>query len=379
MTELAFVLGTRSEAVRLAPVIRACERDGVDHAVIDTGENHPGGLGPTVFGQFDLAEPDVTLDIGSDSHGEQTGMMLAEIESVIAEVAPDVVVVHGDANSTLAGAIAASKMDPEVAHVGAGLRSFDRLTPAETNRVVTDHAADYLFAPTDKNRWYLVREGITELRITVTGSTAVDALERVHAGASEEGGVLDDLGLADDGVLLVDVRCRENLDDPERFESILEGAARAGRAHDLEVVYPIQPDARERVERSELDVPAAVRTVDPLEYGEFVRLLSASAAALTDSGCVQEEACILGVPCVTVRENTERSETTEVGGNRLSRCEDPDGVFHAVSEALEADAEWESPYGDGDAAERILDKLPVSRERGEVVGRARSAGSSNSE
>jgi UDP-N-acetylglucosamine 2-epimerase (non-hydrolysing) len=366
MTQLAFVLGTVSEAIRLAPVIRACERRGVDHTVIDTGERRGSGLEQSLFDQFDLTEPEVTLDIGSGSHGEQTGMMLAEIERVLAEVAPDVVIVHGDANSTLAGAIAASRMAPEVAHVGAGLRSFDRVTPEETNRVVADHVADYLFAPTEKNRWYLVREGITELRITVTGSTAVDALDRVRQIGPGKAAVLDDLGLVEGGFLLMNVHCEGNVDDPDRFRSLLQGAARAGDAHDLDVVYPLHPRAREWVERSGLDVPAGVRTIDPLEYVEFIQLLSASAAVLTDSGSVQEEACVLGVPCVTLRNNTERSETTEVGANRLSQC-DPDGVYRAVTETLEGDTDWESPYGDGDAAERILDALPVNAERKKIT------------
>ncbi|MFW6317030.1 MAG: non-hydrolyzing UDP-N-acetylglucosamine 2-epimerase [Halorubrum sp.] len=372
MTELAFVLGTASEAVRLAPVIRACDRYGVDYAVIDTGEHRAEGFGRSIFDQLGLSEPDVTLDIGSGSHGEQTGMMLAEIERVLAEIAPDVVVVHGDANSTLAGAIAASKMDPEVAHVGAGLRSFDRLTPDETNRVAADHVADYLFAPTDKNRWYLVREGITELRITVTGSTAVDALDRVRDGSRGDAEILDELGIAERGVLLVGVHRQENVDDPDRFRSALEGAARVGEEHGLAVVYPVHPRARDRLERFDVDVPAGVRAIDPLEYAEFVRLLSASTAVLTDSGDVQEEACALGVPCVTVRNNTERGETTEIGANRLTECE-PDRVVRAVTEALDADAEWENPYGAGDAAERILDALPVDTGRREVVHRTRNA------
>jgi|AntRauTorckE6833_2_1112554.scaffolds.fasta_scaffold00289_10 UDP-N-acetylglucosamine 2-epimerase (non-hydrolysing) len=372
MTELAFVLGTVSEAIRLAPVIRACERYGVDYAVIDTGERRDEGFGRSVFEQFGLSEPDVTLDIGTGSDGEQTGMMLAELERVLAEIAPDIVVVYGDANSTLAGAIAASKMDPEVAHVGAGLRSFDRLTPEETNRVAVDHVADYLFAPTDKNRWFLVREGITELRITVTGSTAVDALDRVRDSSRRESDVLDELDVTEGGVLLVSVHQQENVDDPDRFRSVLEGAARAGETHGLTVVYPVHPRARERLDRDGIDVPAGVRTIDPLEYAEFVRLLSASTAVITDSGGVQEEACVLGVPCVTVRDNTERAATIEVGANRLSQC-DPDSVVCAVTEAIEADAEWENPYGDGDAAERILDALPVNTGRREVVQRTRNA------
>ncbi|OYR48871.1 non-hydrolyzing UDP-N-acetylglucosamine 2-epimerase [Halorubrum sp. Eb13] len=366
MTEVAFVLGTESEAVRLAPVIRACERRGVDHAVIHTGEHGAETLERSVFDGFDVPSPDIALDVGSGPHGRQTGTMLAAIERALAETDPAVAVVHGDTNSALAGAVAASKMRPKVAHVEAGLRSFDRSAPAETNRVIADHVADYLFATTEKARWYLVREGVTELRITVTGSTAVDALERVRDRSRPEREVLDEFGIRAGGFLLVDVRRRGNADDPGRFRAVLDGAARAGSAHGLEVVRPVRPRARERSGEVVPDGPAPVRTVEPRRYAAFVRLLSASAAVVTDSSCVQEEACILGTPCVTVQNATERSETTEVGANRLG-ARDPDGVCRSVTEALESDGEWENPYGTGGAAERVLGALPVDAERGEIV------------
>jgi len=366
MTEVAFVLGTESEAVRLAPVIRACERRGVDYAVIHTGEHRTETLERGVFDEFDVPSPDITLDVGSGPHGKQTGTMLAGVERALAESDPAVAVVHGDTNSALAGAVAASKMGPEVAHVEAGLRSFDRSAPEETNRVIADHVADYLFAATEEARWYLVREGITELRITVTGSTAVDALERVRDRSRPDSEVLDEFGLRAEGFLLVDVRRRENVDDPERFRALLDGAARAGSARGLEVVCPVRSRGRERAESIGPGGPVPVRTVEPRGHAAFVRLLSASAAVITDAGGVQEEACILGTPCVTVGNGTERSETTEVGANRLSPC-DPDGVCRSVTEALEADAEWENPYGAGGAAERILGALPVNAEREEMV------------
>ena len=366
MTAVAFVLGTESEAVRLAPVIRACERRGVDHAVIHTGEHGTETLERAVLDGLDVPSPDIALDVGSGPHGRQTGAMLAAVERALAETDPAVAVVHGDTNSALAGAIAASKMRPKVAHVAAGLRSFDRSASAETNRVIADHVADYLFVSTEEARWYLVREGVTELRITVAGSTAVDALERVRDRSRPQSEVLDAFGLREGGFLLVDVRRRENADDPERFRAVLDGAARAGSAHGLEVVRPVRPQARERAEAVDPDERARVRTVEPRRYAAFVRLLSASAAVVTDASCVQEEACILGTPCVTVRNATERSETTEIGANRLTP-HDSDGVRRSVTEALESDGEWESPYGTGGAAERVLGALPVDAEREEIV------------
>jgi len=366
MTELAFVFGTRSEAVRLAPVIRACERRGVEHAVIRVSKRRTGAFGRAALDQFDVDPPDIELNVGSGSDGEQTGAMLVEIERALSAVAPSVAVVQGDANSALAGAIAASKMETAVAHVDAGLRSFDRTTPEETNRVVADRVADYLFVATEKSRRNLVRKGISELRITVAGSTAVDAVEDVLRGGRRETAAFDDLGLAANEFALVAVHNPENVDDPDRFRSVLEGAARAGDAHGLEVVYPVHPRARERLERFDLDVPAEIRPIAPQRYTEFLRLVSTSATVVTDSGSVQEEACILGVPCVTVRNRTERSETIEQGANRLSGC-GLESVSRRVTEALESNAEWEIPYRDGDAAERILGALPVSAEREEIA------------
>lgn len=368
MTEIALVLGTRPEIIKLAPVIRACERYDVDYAVIHTGQHYSERLDEVFFKQLELSEPDINLGVGSGSHGEQTGEMLAGIERALTRLDPDVVIVQGDTNSALAGAIATSKMDPELAHVEAGLRSFDRSMPEETNRVVADHVAEYLFAPTENSKWYLIREGISELRITVTGNTVVDALQRNRDLARRKSTVLSDLGLEDRGYLLMTAHRQENVDDEGRFRSLLDGVARAGAEHGLEVVYPVHPRARDRLEAFGLEPPEPIRTVDPQDYLDFVRLLSGSAAVLTDSGGVQEEACILGVPCVTLRDNTERPETIEVGANRLSSC-DPDRIRRATREMLETDGNWENPFGDGNAAERILRELPVTARTEEEVVR----------
>lgn len=194
----------------------------------------------------------------------------------------------------------------------------------------------------------------------------VDALEYVRDVARRQATVLDNLDVNEDGFLLMTAYGREIVDDPDRFRSFFDGAVRAGREHGLEVVYPIHPHARERLEGSPFEIPDSVQAIELREYLDFVRLLSTSAAVLTDSDEVQEEACVLGIPCATMRNDTERSETTDVGANRLTRC-DPDRIFHSVTEMLEADREWENPYGSGDAAERILRTLPVSADPGEIV------------
>lgn len=366
MTDVAFVLGTRPEIIKLAPVIQACQRFDVEFTIIHTGQHYSDSLDSVFFDQLELPEPDYNLGVGSSSHGEQTGEMLIGIERILIETDPDVVLVQGDTNSVLAGAIAASKMQPELGHVEAGLRSFDRSMPEETNRVVTDHVSDYLFAPTEQSESYLLDEGIAQQRITVSGNTVVDALLRNREIARRKSTVLADLGLDDTDFFLMTAHRQENVDDEERFRDLLAGVDRAARAHGVDVIYPVHPRARERIEAFDIDVPDRIRVIEPLEYLDFLRLSAAADLILTDSGGVQEEACILGVPCVTMRDNTERPETIDVGANRLSSS-DPRQIVASATEMLLRDGEWENPFGDGDAAERILRALPLEIRSREVA------------
>lgn len=351
--EIAFVLGTRPEIIKLAPVIHACREQGVPYTIVHTGQHYSESLDSVFFEQLELPDPDVNLGVGSGSHGEQTGEMLIRIERTLEDVAPETVLVQGDTNSVLAGTLAASKMDFELGHVEAGLRSFDRAMPEETNRVVADHVADYLFAPTEGSRQYLLEEGLPDSRISVTGNTIVDSVDRNREIASRKSTVLSDLGLRGTEYFLLTAHRAENVDDEARFRDILDEVDHAAREYGVDVIYPIHPRAEAQLEESDYEVPATVRTIDPLEYLDFLRLESAATAILTDSGGVQEEACILGVPCVTIRNSTERPETIEVGSNRL--CPPGSGsISKGVAAALDARRDWENPFGDGSASEQIL-------------------------
>ncbi len=352
-THIAIVLGTRPEIIKLSPVIRACQQRDVPFTLVHTGQHYSEELDSVFFDQLELPEPDYQLDVGSGSHGEQTGAMLAEIEGVLLDVDPDVVLVQGDTNSVLAGALAASKLPVEIGHVEAGLRSFDREMPEETNRVLADHVADYLFAPTATSADYLRNEGLDEERIHVTGNTVVDAVQQHRTFAAEKSTVLDDLGLVSEDFILLTAHRAENVDDRDRFADLLAGVERAASALGHEVVYPIHPRARQRLDDFELTVPDCVQLVDPQDYLDFLELERAASVILTDSGGVQEEACILGVPCVTLRDNTERPETIEVGANRLAGV-DPDAIKTGAIEMYEGTTGWENPFGDGTASEQIL-------------------------
>lgn len=352
---IAFVLGTRPEIIKLSPLVRACLEREIPHTVVHTGQHYSESLDSVFFEQLELPAPTHNLEVGSGRHGEQTAAMLRGIESILEAERPDHVVVQGDTNSALAGALAACKRPASLAHVEAGLRCFDREMPEEVNRVLVDHAADYCFAPTDESARLLEAEGIDD-RVRVTGNTIVDAVDEHLAIAAEKSTVLETYDLEPDEFYLLTAHRAENVDDPDRFAGILEGVGAVADRTDREVVYPIHPRARENLEAFDLSVPEPIRLVEPLDFLDFLTLESRARLAITDSGGVQEETCVLETPCVTVRDSTERPETVDIGANRLVGT-DPDRIVAGAEAMLDRSPTWTNPFGDGDAAERILDAL----------------------
>lgn len=352
-SDLAIILGTRPEIIKLSPVIHECEKRRLSYSVIHTGQHYSDNLDSVFFDQLELPTPEYNLAVGSDSHGAQTGQMLAGIEEILLDEDPDTVLVQGDTNSVLAGALATSKLDAEIGHVEAGLRSFDRGMPEETNRVVTDHVADYLFAPTEQSKEYLLEEGIPESRITVTGNTVVDALYRNRELAERKSSVLEGLELVDEEYFLMTAHRAENVDDKERFRSLLSGVSQAAKEHGVDVIYPVHPRADAKLDEFELSVPDNIRLIESQEYLDFLRLESAASLILTDSGGVQEEACIVGVPCVTLRDSTERPETLDVGANVLAGVTS-EQIRSSVKTMHGKTSDWENPFGDGNSAKTIL-------------------------
>lgn len=351
--EVVVVLGTRPEIIKLAPIIHACSEHDVHCTVVHTGQHYSDNLDSVFFEQFGLSEPDYNLGVGSAPHGEQTGEMIIELERVLREESPNIVLAQGDTNSVLASAIAASKLDVELGHVEAGLRSFDREMPEEINRVVADHVSEYLFAPTEQSRENLIAEGIPDARITVTGNTVVDSLYRNRAVARQNSSILDDLGVGDQPFFLLTLHREENVDDERRFRTLLSGVSRAADRHGVPVLYPIHPRAEKRLDEFGLTVPEPIRLIEPCEYLDFVRLEDEATLVLTDSGGVQEETCILGTPCVTLRDSTERPETVAVGANTVAG-HDPETILESVDEMMASNGNWRNPFGDGKASERIL-------------------------
>ncbi len=353
--KVAVVLGTRPEIIKLAPVVRALEREGLDYFILHTGQHYSYNMDRVFFEQLELPEAKYNLDVGSGSHAVQTGKMLIGIESVLMKERPDIVLVQGDTNTTLAGALAAVKLGIKVGHVEAGLRSYDREMPEETNRTLTDHCSDLLFAPTEKARRILIGEGIPEDRIFVTGNTVVDAVKQNLELSKKNWDVINKLGVKEGCYFLATAHRQENVDNKERFHGIIRGLELAQEELGFPVIYPIHPRAKKRMEAFGIEVNG-VRLVEPLDYLSFLQLESNARLVFTDSGGVQEETCILGVPCVTLRYNTERPETLEVGSNVLAGT-DPTEIVKKARYMLNKPNNWPNPFGDGKAAERIVNIL----------------------
>ncbi len=336
----------------MAPVIRECQRRSQDFFVLHTGQHYSYEMDRVFFEQLELPQPEYNLDVGSGSHAEQTGKIMSGIEKVLIKEEPGIVLVQGDTNTVMAGALAAAKLHIKVGHVEAGLRSFDRNMPEEINRVVADHISDYLFAPTETARGYLLKEGIDEAKISVTGNTIVDSVYQSQEIAERKVNVLKDLGLKPKEYFLVTAHRAENVDNSNRLKEIIKGLELIKNEFGLPIVFPVHPRTRKMVQEFGLAFDG-IRAIEPVGFLEFLQLESNARLALTDSGGVQEEACILGVPCVTLRDNTERPETLEVGANVLAGADALQMVDRA-KQMLQQGNGWKNPFGDGRAGENIL-------------------------
>jgi len=345
------VVGARPNFMKMGPVVHELARRGIDHRLIHTGQHYDEDLSEVFFRELDLPRPDVDLEIGSDSHARQTARILIAFEEVCSRFAPRLVMVAGDVNSTVAAALAAVKLGIPVAHVEAGLRSFDRAMPEEINRVVTDHLSSLLFTTEASGEANLRREGIAADRVHFVGNCMVDTLRR-HAEAAVAETPWEDFGLAPGGYALLTLHRPANVDDPAVLGSLLAVVGRI--AERLPVVFPVHPRTADRLAAAGAAPPPAVRRCPPLPYRAFVGLMARARCVLTDSGGIQEETTALGVPCLTLRDNTERPVTVEQGTNRLVGTA-PERIAAAVDDVLAG--RW--PAGrlperwDGRAAERI--------------------------
>jgi len=353
--KIAIVIGTRPEIIKMSPIIRECKRRKKDYFILHTGQHYSYNMDQIFFEQLELPKPKYNLDVGSGTQAEQTGRALIGIEQVLLNEQPDVVLVEGDTNTVLAGALAATKLHIKVGHVESGLRSYDRLMPEEINRILTDHCADILFAPTEKSKQNLLKENIPEDKIFVTGNTIVDAVYQNLELSCKKTDVLERLGLKENEYFLVTVHRQENVENKARFQGILSGLQRLEKEYKIPVLYPIHPRSRKKIEEFGLFADN-INLVEPQDLFGFLQLEQHAKVILTDSGGVQEESCILGNPCVTLRDNTERPETIDVGSNVLAGTH-PEDIVYAVSVMLHKERKVSNPFGNGQSSKKIVDIL----------------------
>lgn len=365
------VVGARPNFMKAAPLLAEMARypDRFRQILVHTGQHYDYNMSRRFLDDLEMPEPDECLNVGSDSHAQQTARIMLAFEPLIAKYVPDLVMLVGDVNSTLACALVCAKLGVSIAHVEAGLRSGDRTMPEEINRIVTDQLADFLFTPSRDANENLLREGLAPSKIHFVGNVMIDTLARLLPRALQRC-TLTSLGLKPKSYILVTLHRPSNVDHAGTLKEIL--AALAEVSISWPVIFPVHPRTRRSIAGMDLpDWDSKVRLLDPLGYLDFLALMNSTSIVLTDSGGVQEETTYLGVPCLTVRPNTERPVTLQVGTNRLV-ASNRDAIVSAVREVMSRQTEngRKPEYWDGSSASRIVDVLAHS-ENACVLGECR--------
>lgn len=347
------VVGARPQFVKAAVVSRAlADQGGLKEVIVHTGQHFDDNMSTVFFDELGIPQPAHNLGIGGGTHGANTGRALEAIERVMKDEAPDIVLVYGDTDSTLAGALAAGKLCIPVAHVEAGLRSFNRRMPEELNRVLTDHISELLFTPSQAAVDNLSHEGITGSKVHSVGDVMYDAVLTFSPIAERRSVVMSTLGLTPGAFALVTLHRKENTDDAARLRSIFDGLGRS----QMPVVLPLHPRTRNRLSEFGIKPGMGVLIVDPVGYFDMMQLERNAGLIATDSGGVQKEAYFHGVPCVTMRDETEWVELVELGVNRLVGAQ-ADLIADALAKPPVVAGHSRSAYGDGRSAQRIAEIL----------------------
>jgi UDP-GlcNAc3NAcA epimerase len=363
--KVATVVGARPQFIKAAVVSSVLRgMRGVKEVLIHTGQHYDENMSDVFFEELEIPHPDFYLGVGSGSHGVQTGQMLERLEKVLIEEKPDWVLIYGDTNSTLAGALAAAKLHMPVAHVEAGLRSFNRRMPEEINRVLADHASAVLFAPTDAAVENLRREGISGRGVRLVGDVMYDAALYYGAKAEQLSGILGKLDIAPEGYVLATVHRAENTDDPKRLRAIVEGLGMV--ADELPVILPLHPRTQAALDGEGMleEAYQHIELIEPVGYMDMVMLEKNSRLIATDSGGVQKEAFFYRVPCVTLREETEWVELVALGWNVCVPPTEHYVVYEGIKQQLGFTADEQvaaTPYGKGDAGSMITEHLVGKR------------------
>jgi len=346
--KIASIVGARPNFIKCAPLSRELRKE-FNEVIIHTGQHYDYEMNKVFFEELNIPEPDYHLDVGSGSHGYQTGEMIKRIEEVLLKEEHDLLIVYGDTNSTLAGALAASKLHIKVAHIESGLRSYDKTMPEEINRILTDNCSDVLFCPTETSVENLKREGVTN-GVYLTGDVMVDALKENIEIAEKKAMILDEMGLKPKEYYLATIHRAENTDDFERLKNIVDAFCEIGN-----LVFPCHPRTEKSLKGFGLwdRLVENTKVIKPVGYLDMLMLEKNARKVLTDSGGVQKEAYIFKVPCITLRDNTEWVETVEDGWNVLVDA-DEEKIVRGANE-FEPDNKQRNVFGKGDASERIAE------------------------
>lgn len=353
---IAIILGTRPEIIKLSPVIRKLSRAKIPFFIIHTNQHYSPNMDSLFFKELMIPQPKFNLRIREKTHGAMVGKMIEKIEDILLYTKPEIVVVQGDTNTTLAGSIAASKIPIKLAHVEAGLRSYDRSMPEEINRILTDHVSDLLFCPTQKQAKIVISEGIEKNKIKVTGNTIVDAVKQNLKLAENIKSYVKYKGL-DYG--LITLHRPSNVDYKKTLQGIILTLEKVSNIINAPIYFPVHPRTQKQLNKFKIKAnKEKIKLLEPVGYLEMLMMEKYSKIILTDSGGIQEEACILKVPCVTLRYNTERPETLEVNSNILVGNKSQD-IIDGVYKMLKRNRGWKSLFGDGKAAKRIVSYLGI--------------------
>ncbi|WP_186576730.1 non-hydrolyzing UDP-N-acetylglucosamine 2-epimerase [Aquibacillus kalidii] len=348
------VIGARPQFIKSCMLSKAIKiRQDMDEVIVHTGQHYDDNMSKVFFNQLHLPQPDYYLGVGSGSHGKQTAQMLEELEQIMLSINPDIVLVYGDTNSTLAGSLAAAKLHIPIAHVEAGLRSFNKKMPEEINRLLTDHLSKWLLCPSSSAVDNLNKEGITK-GVHLTGDIMYDSVLYFKEKARQHSPILKKLSLSSDNFYLATVHRAENTDQPERLKSILE----AFQQLDRQVIIPLHPRTKNKIDQfnlTDLIDSSAIKIVDPMDYFDMLTISSNANLILTDSGGLQKEAYMLKVPCITLRDETEWIETVDTGWNQLVGANSQQIVDSVGS--IQIPSAHPDLFGNGDTANQIINLL----------------------
>lgn len=360
--KIAFIIGTRPEIIKMAPIIDEAQKRGLDYILIHTGQHYDQNMSNHFFRDLKLSVPHYNIGVGSTSHGKQTAAMLEGLERILLSENPDIVLVEGDTNAVMAGSIACSKLNLALGHVEAGLRSFDKTMPEEINRTVADVCSTLFFAPTEESALNLLFEGISSHHIFITGNTVVDSCIRNLKIANEHANLNSHLDLQGD-ILTITLHRAENVDHPQKLKNIMEAIL---ELDEMNIIFPVHPRTEKNLKKNNffdiLNQTEHIQMIKPLGYLHFLLLLSRSKLVMTDSGGIQEEAITLDLPCLTLRYNTERPETVTAGGNILLGAE-KESIINGVRKIMRDPSLYQkmkeatNPYGDGKASKMILNAI----------------------